>query len=83
MRSSEAWEVEGAGDAPGQCPAPAEGNGEAQAGGKAEEAEPGADVAGGARGEEAEAEGLGTPDEVLEQMLRVAEQDMSATDEAL
>ena len=46
---------------PRQCPAPAEGNGEAQAGGKAGETEPEADAAGGAGVEEAGAEGLEAP----------------------
>ena len=76
---SEASAVEGAGDAPGQCPAPTEGNGEAQAGGKAEEAEPEADVAGGAGVEEAGVEGLESTGEELEQVLQVSGQDTSAT----
>ena len=62
---------------PEQCPAPAGGNGEAQTGGKAEEAEPEADAAGGAVEEEARVGGLGAPDEVLEQVLQVWEQDVS------
>ena len=71
--------MEGAGDAPGQCPAPEGGNGVAQTGGKAEGAEPRAGAAGGA-GEEARVGGLRAPDEVLEQVLQVWEQDVSATD---
>ena len=59
---------------PVQCPAPVGGNGEAQAGGEAEGAEPEADAAGGAGEEEAGAEGLEAPDKVLEQVLQVWEQ---------
>ena len=44
---SEALELEGAGDVPGQGPAAAEGSGVAQVGASAGGAEPGADTTGG------------------------------------
>ena len=74
--------MEEAGDLPYQWPPPAEGNGEAQAGGSAVVAAPEEGAAGGAEGEEAEAAGVVTSGEALEQMLQACEQDMSATDEA-
>ena len=75
--------MEGAGDVPNQCPAPAGGNGEAQAEGRAEAAVPEEGVAGGTAEEEAEAVGEVTSGKALEQMLQACEQDMLATDEAM
>ena len=75
-------EVEGAGVVLDQGPAPA-GDNEEHAGGKDGGAAPEEGPADGAAEEEAEAAGLGAPDEALGQMLQVFEQDVPATDVTL
>ena len=64
---------------PDQCPAPAEGNGEAQTG----EAVSEEDVAGGAGEGEGGTEEMVASKGALEQVLQVCEQDMSSTNAGL